>query len=50
MYQAVQYTIRGLAPGTHTLKIQATGQQDGQAQSAWIWVDAFDFTTSARTN
>jgi hypothetical protein len=48
-YQAVQYTITGLTPGTHTLKIQATGQRDGQAQSAWIWVDGFDFTTSAGT-
>jgi hypothetical protein len=48
-YQAVQYTITGLAPGTHTLKIQATGQQVGQAQSAWIWVDGFDFTTSGGT-
>jgi len=48
-YQAVQYAITGLAPGTHTLKIQAIGQQDPQAQSAWIWVDAFDFTTSRGT-
>jgi hypothetical protein len=45
-YQAVQYAITGLAPGTHRLKIQAADQQDSQAQSAWIWVDAFDFTTS----
>jgi hypothetical protein len=45
-YQAVQYAITGLAPGTHTLKIQATGQQNPKAQSAWIWVDAFDFTTN----
>lgn len=41
-YQAVQYTITGLAPGNHTIRIEATGQRDSSANSAWVWVDGFD--------
>jgi hypothetical protein len=43
-YQIVQYTITGLSPGTHTLKVVATGQHDSAAASSWVWVDAFDYT------
>jgi hypothetical protein len=45
-YQVIQYTITGLSPGTHTLKIVATGQHDSAAASSWVWVDAFDYTTN----
>jgi hypothetical protein len=48
-YQVVQYTVTGLASGTHTLKIQATGQHNSAASAAWIWVDAFDFLATAGT-
>jgi hypothetical protein len=41
-YQAVQYTITGLTPGSHTIRIEVTGQRDSSASSAWIWVDGFD--------
>ena len=41
--QQVLYTITGLNPGSHTLVIEVTGRKNTSAQSAWIWVDAFDF-------
>jgi hypothetical protein len=41
-YQVIQYTITGLAPGTHTLTISATGRQNSAAASAWIWIDALE--------
>src|SRR5438093_788995 len=41
--QHVLYTITGLNPGSHTLVIEVTGRKNTSAQSAWIWVDAFDF-------
>lgn len=41
-YQVVQYTITGLAPGNHTIRIEAIGQQNSSAASAWVWVDGFD--------
>jgi hypothetical protein len=44
-YQVVQYAITGLAAGNHTLRIQATGQHNPNAASAWVWVDAFEFTS-----
>jgi hypothetical protein len=44
-YQVVQYAITGLPAGNHTLRIQATGQHNSNAASAWIWVDAFEFTS-----
>jgi trimeric autotransporter adhesin len=36
------YTITNLAPGAHTLTIEATGARSESAKAAWIWVDAFD--------
>src|SRR5207302_8735309 len=48
-YQVVQYTTTGLASGNHTLKIQATGQHSSAASSSWVWVDAFEWTSSGGT-
>jgi hypothetical protein len=48
-YQVIQYTITGLPSGTHTLKVQATGQHDSQSKSSWVWVDAFDYMAGAVT-
>jgi hypothetical protein len=48
-YQVVQYTTTGLASGNHTLKIQATGQHGSAASSSWVWVDAFEWTSSGGT-
>lgn len=43
--QAVMYTAAGLPPGSHTLRVQATGTWNASSVSAWIVVDAFDVTT-----
>jgi hypothetical protein len=48
-YQVVQYTTPDLPPGNHTLTIQTTGQHTSAAASAWIWVDAFEFTSGPET-
>lgn len=38
------YSIGGLAPGTHTITIEATGSRNSSSQGSWVWVDAFDVT------
>lgn len=38
------YNIGGLAPGSHTITIEATGSRNSSAQGSWVWVDAFDVT------
>ena len=40
--QSVIYTINGLAPGSHTLKIEATGRKSAASGGAWVWIDAFE--------
>ena len=40
--QGVIYTIKGLAPGAHTLKIEATGGKNAASGGSWVWVDAFE--------
>jgi hypothetical protein len=42
--QAVNYTITGLTPGTHTITIEATGTKNASAKAAWAWVDAFEYS------
>lgn len=41
-YQATAYTLAGLAPGTHTLVIEATGRRNPAATNNYVVVDAFD--------
>jgi hypothetical protein len=41
-YQNTIYEARGLARGTHTLTIEATGRQNPAANSGYVVVDAFD--------
>lgn len=41
-YQDTVYTISGLAPGTHTLAIEATGRKNPAATNNYVAVDAFD--------
>jgi hypothetical protein len=41
-YQNTIYEARGLARGTHTLTIEATGRQNPAAISGYVVVDAFD--------
>jgi len=38
------YSISGMGGGTHTLVIEATGDQNASALGNWVWVDAFDVT------
>jgi hypothetical protein len=40
--RAVLYNIGGLAPGTHSLIIEATGTRNASSKGSWVWVDAFD--------
>ena len=40
----VGYSVSGLAPGTHSITIEATGTRDSSAQAAWVWLDAFNVT------
>jgi hypothetical protein len=44
--QQKAYTVTGLAPGKHTIKIVVTGTHDSTSKGAWVWVDAFEFTTA----
>ena len=41
------YTVSGLTPGTHTLRIDVTGQKNPAASAAVVVVDAFDVVPSA---
>ena len=38
----VLYSVTGLAAGTHTLTIEATGRKNAASRGSWIWVDAFE--------
>jgi hypothetical protein len=40
--QAVVYTVKGLASGSHTLKIEATGRKSAASGGAWVWIDAIE--------
>jgi hypothetical protein len=41
-YQHTIFTATGLASGSHTLTIEATGRQNPAASNNWVVVDAFD--------
>jgi hypothetical protein len=43
--QAVVFTATNLAPGSHTLEIEATGRKNAAASNSSIVVDAFDVRT-----
>src|SRR5215216_2866580 len=36
------YSVNGLAAGTHTITIEATGSRNSSSQGSWVWIDAFD--------
>ncbi len=44
--QAPIFTASGLAPGTHTLRVEATGTKNPAASTTRVHVDAFDVTLS----
>lgn len=41
-YQATDYFLSGLAPGAHTLVVEATGRKNPAATNNYVVVDAFD--------
>lgn len=41
-YQATAYTLANLAPGAHTLVVEATGRRNPAATNNYVVVDAFD--------
>ena len=41
-YQLPVFTASGLAPGTHTLTIEATGRRNPSASSSYVVIDAID--------
>jgi hypothetical protein len=41
-YQDTAYAITGLAPGSHTLTVEATGLKNPAATNNYVVVDAFD--------
>jgi hypothetical protein len=40
--QSPVYSISGLNPGAHTLRIAVTSTHDAASAGSWVWVDAFD--------
>jgi hypothetical protein len=40
--QSALFSVADLAPGAHTLSIEATGTRNESAKGSWIWLDAFD--------
>jgi len=45
--QAQMYSISGLASGSHTLAIEATGTKGATSGGAWVWVDAFEVASAS---
>jgi hypothetical protein len=45
--QAPEYSVSGLSDGAHRLTIVVTGQRDSESNGDWVWVDAFDVTTTS---
>ncbi|MBI4638162.1 MAG: hypothetical protein HY727_17640 [Candidatus Rokubacteria bacterium] len=43
--QALLFSTSGLAPGIHTLTIEATGAHNVASGGSWIWIDAIDVVT-----
>ncbi len=41
-YQSVLFTKSDLPAGTHTIRVEVTGNRNMASGSAWVWVDAFD--------
>ena len=45
--QTQTYSLTGLAPGTHVLRIVATGTHSDASGGSWIWVDGFQVSGQA---
>ena len=40
------FTVSGLTQGQHTLKVVVTQTKEGASSGYWIWIDAFEYTTT----
>ncbi len=40
--ESLVYTVSGLAPGIHTLAIEATRSKSASSGGGWVWVDGFE--------
>ena len=45
--QAVLYSSGSLSNGSHSLTIVVSGNRDASSAGAWVWVDAFDVSSSS---
>ncbi len=45
--QSVIYSASGLKNSSHQLKLVVAGTHDTNSAGAWVWVDAFDVSTSS---
>ena len=48
-HQAVVFTASGLAAGAHTLVLEVTGTRNPASGGNWVWLDAFDVSSSGGT-
>ena len=44
--QATTYSLTGLSPGTHTLRIVVMGTHSAASGGSWVWVDGFQVSGS----
>jgi hypothetical protein len=44
--QTAMYSITELASGSHSLAIEVTGRKNASSGGAWVWIDAFDVTST----
>ena len=44
--QQKAFSVSGLPAGKHTLKIVVTGTHSSASKGSWVWVDAFEYTTT----
>jgi hypothetical protein len=45
--QATLFSVTGLAPGKHTLKIVVTGTHSAASGGSWVWADAFEILSGS---
>lgn len=46
-YQNAMWTVRGLAPGPHTMSIEVLHERGPGTDGSWVWIDAFDIENGA---
>ncbi len=46
-FRSVIFARSGLAPGSHTISIEATGTRSANSGGSWIWLDTVEFASAA---